>query len=210
MHVSPVLIDCNFEVDSDDEAGLGIVSLKGPAVSEVFMNTSATPADGNPNPAAGIIVVKLSDNYSRIYSIDADISGPLGASTTSAKADVINIISVLGTATLAEWQAAGLPAGITPALGVQFIGANSSAIGGSAQTAVAAAAGSGIDHIETVGNPNLMIESKGSAVEDSLAGQGAVIYLRCYKDTVLTAPADGSTIRLRIYLSNSSVMISGE
>src|ERR1035437_5544829 len=37
----PVLIDCNFVVDSTNGNGLGIRSLKGSGVQQVFMNTSA-------------------------------------------------------------------------------------------------------------------------------------------------------------------------
>lgn len=50
MIAGPVLIDCNFVVDSENENGLGISNLKGPVVNAVYMHTSATPANGNPNP----------------------------------------------------------------------------------------------------------------------------------------------------------------
>ncbi len=66
----PVLIDCNFVVDSSNGNGLGIRSLKGQGVENVFMHTSATPGRGpngylNPNPAAGFALVQLSSNYNR-------------------------------------------------------------------------------------------------------------------------------------------------
>jgi Ice-binding-like len=55
MHVKPVLVDCNFVVDSTNGNGLGIRSLKGPLVANVFMHTTATPGRSNgvlnPNPA---------------------------------------------------------------------------------------------------------------------------------------------------------------
>lgn len=209
-HVMPVLLDCNFVVSSTDTGGLGITSLKGPGIQSVYMNTSATPATGNPNPAAGVIAVKLSDNYNRLYAIQASIHGPNGAATTSSKANVTNIITVLGTATLAQWQTVGLPTGVTPAVGVAFIGNQAAVIGGSAQTAIALAAGAGIDHIESVGNPNLTTLNPSGSTSTGMNGQGGMLYLRCYKNTVLTAPTDGSIIRLMIYLSNSSVLIQGE
>lgn len=209
MHVSPVLIDCNFVVDSTNADG--ITSLKGPGVSEVFMNTSATPSEGNPNPAAGIIVVKLQDNYNRVYSIDADFDGPQTSASTSSTANVINIISALGTATTAEWQAAGLPVGVTPAVGVAFIGAATGVIGGSAQVKIATSTGAGIDHIESVGaQVTGSLAPSGSFQEGLLDGQGSILYLRCYNNTALTAPAAGTIIRLRFYLSNSSVIVQGE
>jgi len=41
FNVQPVLIDCNFTVDATNGNGLGIRSLKGSGVKNVFMNTSA-------------------------------------------------------------------------------------------------------------------------------------------------------------------------
>lgn len=68
--VKPVLIDCNFVVDSTNGNGLGIRNLKGANVRNVFMHTSATPAKGaggylNPNPAVGYALIQLKDNYQR-------------------------------------------------------------------------------------------------------------------------------------------------
>jgi len=61
----PVLIDCNFVVDSANGNGLGIRSLKGSGVQAVYMHTSSTPATGNPNPASGFALIQLSNNYNR-------------------------------------------------------------------------------------------------------------------------------------------------
>jgi len=61
----PVLIDCNFIVDSTNGNGLGIRSLKGSGVQAVYMHTSATPAAGNPNPASGYALIQLANNYNR-------------------------------------------------------------------------------------------------------------------------------------------------
>lgn len=66
----PVTIDCNFIVDATNGNGLGIRSLKGAGVRNVFMHTSSTPGRGaqnylNPNPAAGVALVQLHKNYNR-------------------------------------------------------------------------------------------------------------------------------------------------
>lgn len=61
----PVLITCNFVVDSTNGNGLGVRNLKGSGVQNVFMHTSATPAAGNPNPASGYALVQLANNYNR-------------------------------------------------------------------------------------------------------------------------------------------------
>ncbi len=210
-HTMPILVDCNFVVSAADSAGNGIISLKGPGVSAVYMHTSTTPSATNPNPAAGEIVVKLQDNYNKYFAHYDSIIGPNGAATTSSKANVLNIITVLGTATVAQWQAVGLPVGVTPAVGVVFVGSQAAVIGGSAQTAIALAAGAGIDHIETVGQPNLTLApGTVNAVAGSLNGQGGTLYFRCLKNAVLTAPTDLSVISLSIYLSNSSVSVAGE
>lgn len=65
----PVLIDCNFIVDSSNGNGLGIRSLKGQGVRNVFMHTSASPGTNrgltNPNPASGYALIQLDANYAR-------------------------------------------------------------------------------------------------------------------------------------------------
>ena len=208
MHVMPVLLDCNFVVDSANGNGLGIRSLKGPAVQAVYMHTSASAAPGNPNPAAGTIIVQLADNYNRSFSgFNAIVSPVSGSPLTSTTANTAYIIVSLGTATLAQWQAVGLPIGITPAVGVAFVATASASIGGSAAVEIAAAAGSGICSIETVGDPNLSIAPSPSANQ----GFGAQLILQCRDYAgAIAAPADGSVISLAFYLSNSSITVQGE
>lgn len=86
--VKPILIDCSFVVDSTNGNGLGIRSLKGSNVRNVFMHTSATPGRGaqnylNPNPAVGYALVQLKNNYTRYIGGFSGFSVP---STGSAKA----------------------------------------------------------------------------------------------------------------------------
>lgn len=78
----PVWIDCNFIVDSANGNGLGIRSLKGSGVRNVFMNTSATAGKGlggylNPNPAAGYALVQLHNNYARYCGGFAGVAAPV-------------------------------------------------------------------------------------------------------------------------------------
>jgi hypothetical protein len=163
---------------------------------------------GNPNPEAGIIIVQFSDNYNRYFSGFTGYVGPLsGTPVTSSVASVPNVIVSLGTATLAQWQAVGLPLGITPAVGVSFIATSSAVIGGSASIEVIAASGAGIDHIEVCGDPNTTLHTEGYV--NGKRAKGYII-LACYKNGVLTAPATGSTISLASYLSNSSNTVKGE
>lgn len=209
MHVSPVLLDCNFIVDSTNSAGLGIRSLKGPAVQAVYMNTSATPAAGNPNPAAGTILVELADNFNRSYGIKAAcIQSPLsGSPLTSVTSGIAYVITVVGTTTAAQFQAKGLPRGITPAVGVAFVARASGALGGTGSVQIAAAAGSNIASIEILGDPNATLAPTPTANQ----GFGASIVLQCRDYAgAIAAPAAGSLITLELYLSNSSVLIQGE
>jgi hypothetical protein len=168
------------------------------------MHTSATPASGNPNPNSGYILLQFQDNYTRYYGGFSGFVGPLsGSPVTSSVADVPNVIVNLGTATLAQWEAVGLPLGVVPTIGVSFIATSSALIGGSAAIEVPSSTGAGIDHIEVIGDPNTTIHPFG-------AGHFAYITLACYKNGVLTAPANGTVISLSSYLSNSSNIVKGE
>lgn len=220
MHTSPVLLDCNFVVDSTNGNGLGIRSLKGPAVQNVFMNTSSSAGAGNsnpatpnivvtnPNPAAGTIIVQLQDNYNRSFTGSNAIVSPVsGSALTATTIHVPVVITALGTATATQWQAKGLPKGITPAVGVAFVPTASGTIGGSAAVQIAAATGSGIMSIETLGDPNLTI----APAPGSNQGYGAQLILQCRDVTgAIAAPADGTVISLSFYLSNSSITVQGE
>ncbi len=84
--VKPVLVDCNFVVDAANGNGLGIRSLKGSGVRNVFMHTSTTPGKGeggylNPNPAAGYALIQLRDNYSRYVGGFSGFASPLSGSS---------------------------------------------------------------------------------------------------------------------------------
>lgn len=225
-HVMPVLLDCNFVVDSTNGNGLGIRSLKGPYVQNAFMHTTVSPGLGNsnpntpglpvtnPNPASGTIVIQLVDNYARSLSgFNASVSPVSGTPIviTAAGAHLVvgtaYIIVSVGTSTAADYLAIGVPAGITPAVGVSFIAAATGAGTGSGAVEVTAAAGSNIMSIETVGDPNLSLSPLPSASQ----GFGGQLILQCRDATgAIAAPADGTVISIAMMLSNSSILIAGE
>lgn len=212
METSPVLVSMNFVVASTN--GVGITNLKGATVDDVFMHTSTTPSGGNPNPASGTIIVRLQDNYARLLSSSFSIISP--NSGTPVKIDnaamtpgVAYTITVLGNSSVALWRSLGVPAGITPAVGVTFIAASagSSANTSTSRVQASAAAGSGVASIELVGNPNLLIAPDGLANQ----GYGASFILQCRDYAgALVAPADGSIISIDLLLSNSSVTVQGQ
>ena len=205
MHVKPVLLDCNFVVDSTNGNGLGIRSLKGPCISAVYMHSSA-PAAANPNPPPGYIYIKLADNYNRyLGGFSGQVSPLSGSSLTTIVANSVYVIVSLGTATAAQWLAAGVPAGVTPAVGVAFVAKASLTIGGGAAVQAPATNGSGIDHVEIIGDPNVMLANSAQP-----SNGGGYLIAACFLSNTLTAPANGSVVGLSFYFNDSSVVIQGE
>ena len=206
----PVNIYCNFVVDSTNGNGLGIRSLKSNGyVRNVFMHTSATPGPGldgyvNPNPGSGDILLQLKNNYNYYLGGSVGFASPVsGTPLTSTTAHLSYIIVSLGTTTLAQWQAAGVPVGQTPAVGLSFVAIATGAIGGTGAVEVPAAAGSGITNVEVIGDAHLSTNS-------SIAANGGMwILSRCFASGTPTAPANGSVAGMLITLDASSVTIDG-
>lgn len=212
LETVPVLLSCNFIVDSANGNGLGIRSLKGPGIQAVYMHTSSTPAAGNPNPASGTILIQLQDNYNRSLSGGFSIVAPLSGSAvkidnSAMTAGIAYTITTLGDATAAAWLALGVPAGITPQVGVSFVALNAGTAGNTSTSRVmaTAATGSGVASIETVGDPNTTIAPYNTAP----IGAQIIVQCRDYAGA-LVAPTDGSVIGLSFYLSNSSLKVQGE
>lgn len=212
----PILLSCNFVVDSTNGNGLGIRSLKGNGIANVFMHTSATPGAGNygatnPNPPVGFIRVVFQNNFNRYLSgFSGFVSPTTGSNLTATVANSVYIITSLGTATVAQWTAAGLPSKYIPAVGASFIAKQTATIGGSAT--VMAPGVSGITSIEVVGDPNQTLQSS-----NMYTSGGADMLFQCLAATsssvttlIPTAPANGSVIGLNFYLSNSSVSVNGQ
>jgi len=201
MRVMPVRLDLNFEVDNTQVNGIS--NLNGPAIAAVYMHSAhATPS--TLNPAAGSIVIQLQDNFNAVLAVNSSIESALsGSGSTSTTIHVPCVITDLGTATTAEFQAKGLPLGVTPAVGASFVPTASGVIGGSAEVQIAAATGSGIASIEVLGDPDMSV-----APNRLVQSTGALIILqaRDYAGAI-AAPAAGSVISVEILLSNSSVDI---
>lgn len=197
---------CNFVVDSANGNGLGIRSLKAPlppGVAAIYMHTSATPAVGNPNPAAGFIMVKFAAGYAGYFSgfsgFVSPVSGtPINVTSGLSVGSVYVIVSV-GTTTAAQWQALGLPTNITPAVGVAFVAITASLGVGSGIVEAPLATGSGVNHIEVVGDPNQSVVTTDN--------KGGTMMLMCLAATssgvttlVATAPADNTVIGLNFIM----------
>lgn len=222
-HVKPVLVDCNFVVEKAQGNGLGIQNLKGQGVQNVFMNTSATPGLGpngllNPNPPAGYIIVQFADNFNRYYGGFSGFVSPLSGSSilvasAGVTAGLTYVITIVGTTTYAGWLSLGMPPGIQPAVGVSFTATASITATGTGAVQVINAAGSGVNHIEVVGDPNTTI---GPVPVGGSPNVGGFITLACFGSTgasginAITAPTNNTVIGLSFYLGQSNVSVAGE
>jgi hypothetical protein len=205
-HNKATKLDCSFIVDPADSAGAGVSSLnKSGRISSVYMKTTAAAASGSVNPANGYIVVNLQDNYNKYLSGSSQFSAPLTGSDLAISSGLsigaVYVITVLGTSTAADWLALGVPANITPAVGVSFFAIATGAGSGSGKVKLPAATGSGISRIGLIGDPNVM-NSNGAYTLG--AGNGMQLIFACYSTNTITAPASGSKICMEFYLNNSA------
>lgn len=169
-------IRAKFTVASTDAAGLGITGLVSQGIDSIFMHTSQTPGTGNPNPASGYILAKLSDGFTSFQSVSSTIIPPQsGASLLVASAGLtaglVYVITILGTTSQAQWEVLGVPHGVTAALGVAFVAIATSCTGTGA-VQVPATGGAAIVSIQPLGNPSV------SSVADGSAGY---VTLACYQ-----------------------------
>jgi hypothetical protein len=213
--VQPTDINLNFIVDSTNGNGLGTRSVKSNGyVNNVFMHTSATPGSNNgqtnPNPASGTAIIQLKGNFARYIGGFAGIEAPLASTgLTSVTAGNPYVITSLGTTTLAQWQAAGVPMGQTPSVGMSFVATESSAIGGTGT--VGAPGMSQITNIQIVGDPNQSISNSNSA-----AFGGAYLIVQFAAPTsssvttlIPTAPSNNSVVGMTIRLDQSQTNVDG-
>ncbi len=180
----------------------------------VSFGASGAPTLGSSSPgiqsisrlSAGVYQVQFSDNYNKIISMDSKFESPVSGSVIAGGSFITNtiyqIIS-LGSTTQAQWVAAGLPSNLTAAVGQIFKAAGAGAGSGTAQ----ALGVSGITSTEIIGLPNSELVSN-----NPTPGNGGYMYFQCLGPTsagstvqIPTDPANGSRVRLRFSLNNSSV-----
>lgn len=275
-HNYRVDLDCNFVVDSTNGNGLGIRSLKGSGIANVFMNTSAAftatynnsvnltgipggtgslvvgmpiqgtgipalatiasivsssaitisaattggattgsvtyQAIGSPNPEAGYILVQFTDNFYRYFGGYAGFVSPVSGTpilvTTGVTAGLAYVIVSVGTTTTAQWNKLGVPVGTTPAVGVAFVAPVTTTATGSGAIEVPKVGGSGIDHIEVIGDPNQTLQTSGANVLG--IGGGAYQVAAAMFEGALTAPNNGTAIGLFFSFSNTMIKVQGE
>lgn len=103
----PVILDAKFTVSSSDSAGYGVTAVKGQGIKNIFMQSSATPAVGNPfvnSTSAGYALIELAYNYNRVYGGPWNIQAPLTGSNLAINASALTAglpyqITVVGAGT---------------------------------------------------------------------------------------------------------------
>jgi len=210
----PMEVWCNFIVDSANGNGLGTRSLKSNGyIESVFMYTSATPGvvSGQTNPitvAGGYALITFKNNFNYyLGGFNGQIVPLTSTSTTSTTAGHAYVITSLGTTTLAQFTAAGVPAGFTPAVGLSFIAKATGAIGGTGTVGLPGVPVA--TSVTVVGDPNTTISNASVA-----ANAGAKILVQFSAPTssstttlVSTAPADGTVVSMQFCFDGSTVSI---
>ena len=193
-HGKPTIIDLDIPIGATGAVG----TVAGAGIKSVVRN------------AAGIYQINFLDNYNKYLGMSWDFLSPNSGSDVAITALTPNttyVITTLGSATLAQWQTAGVPVGITPAVGVAFKCAATSA-GTNSKCQVQNATGSGISSVEVIGNPSLTLTSTG------LGSTNPYVIVQCLAATaagtttfVATDPANGCTMGLEFYFTDSSNVI---
>ena len=218
----PMDVKMTFTVDNTN--ALGITSLKSNGfVNNVFMHTTTTPGASNgftnPNPAVGYAMIRLGNNFNKFLGHQCSVQAPNSGSSVKIDNSAMTagqpyVITTLGNATLAKWQAIGLPPGITPAVGCVFIAATDGGTGNVLTSRVQAPSVSGIVTTEIIGTPSTEI-----ANSNIVQNAGAIVMLQFLAPTVstgayvspmvATAPANGSIVSLTLSFDGSSVTVDG-
>jgi hypothetical protein len=204
----PVSIFCNFVVDSTNGNGLGVRSIKSNGyIENVFMHTSATPGVGgngltNPNPAAGLVWVQFKNNFNTYLGGFAGFVSPVtGSPLTTFTVGNAYVIASVGTSTQAQWQAAGVPAGVVPQTGVAFVAATTTVGGTGSAYAVT---NSGVSHLEVIGDTDFAQTGQSMA-----SNSGEWLLAQFIESGSLTAPANNTVVGMSFMFDRSSVTIDG-
>lgn len=215
--IAPFAVNMQFTVTPTN--GLGITSLKSNGfVNNVFMHTSTTPTANNgmtnPNPAAGFALIQLKQNFNVFVNMFGSITG---TTVTSTKIDNSAmtvgqpyVITTLGNATAAKWLAIGVPAGVTPAVGVSFVALTNGGAGDVLTSRVMLPVSTPVQAIQVVGLPTLSVNSS-IAVN---SGEFVLVQFTGATSSSVTtpipvAPDTASVVNLSLLFDNSSVTVDG-
>ncbi len=165
--------DVSLQFTVTPSNGLGVTSVKSNGyVRNVFMHTSTTPSANagytNPNPANGYALVQFYNPFNYYLNgytqLIAPSTGSVKIDNSALTAGAAYVISTLGDASLATWQGVGLPAGVTPAVGVSFIATGTGGSANVSTSRVSTPLSTGIVGVEAFGNPSLSSFTSSTAV----------------------------------------------
>lgn len=138
--------------------------------------------------AAGQYRIRLQDNYAKLLMVNARAQSPVSGSDVAAGSltpGVVYQITALGTSTQANWETAGVPAGITAAVGVVFKCAATSSGNGTAKVL----GSSGLSNIEIMGNNVNMLNS-----QPYNANLGGYVDIQCMAAAAAAPTFSGSAL----------------
>lgn len=139
--------------------------------------------------------VKLQDTFYKFHKLSVSASGPVTGAALAGGAFVVGTLSQivsLGNTTQAQWEAAGVPAGVTAVVGLPFV---PTTVGAGTGT-IKALATSGVAYADLAADPAKTVTAK------------AFPYLifSCYDSAgALVDPASGSVLYIDAVFQNSSV-----
>ncbi len=154
------VLTASFTVDSTTDSGIKDL-VGGAGIKNIYMPSSGDTPYFN---QAGILIVQMEDNYSRFISVNAQAQ-PKNDGSTIAVNDEDNwnsgelyVIKTLGDLTAEQWHTLGVPAGITPAVGVSFLARSDVFVGATtSEVTDIYAQTSKIAYLEILGDPNLSV-----------------------------------------------------
>lgn len=191
------------------------ITLSAATTTSVSGGTITYQGVRSPNPAAGLALIQLKQNFN-VYlggftGFVSPISGTPINVTTGVTAGLAYIIVTLGTTTLAQWQKLGVPAGLTPSVGMSFVAPVTTTATGTGTIEVPAASGAGISLVDVIGDPNQSINN--SAIDPNGGAYLLVRFLAATSSSVTTliatAPAANSVVGLSMFFDGSSVSVDG-
>jgi hypothetical protein len=192
LHVMPVHLDAVVDIGASGAPTMESGSGKGiKAITRL---------------AAGQYRIQLEDNYAKLLDLKVSMQSPVSGSDVAAGSltpGVVYQITAMGSTTQAQWVTAGVPSGVTAAVGVVFKAAATSSGTGTAKVL----GSSGIIAVELMGNNVNMLNNQpyvslnGGYIDFQTMGPTATA------DTAMIAadPASGSSLVISIMLSNSQV-----
>jgi len=196
------LIQGNFTVGSSG----AVSALQGSGVDDVV------------HVETGVYKVKLSDSYNRLLDFHVVAEEPAGtpvaitAASNNLTIGVAYTITTLGDATAADWLAIGVPAGVTPAVGVAFVAiATGSGTGTTARVApIGGTATADAQVYNLMGEPSLTVNTSVPGNAGAAKQAGYFLFTVRSGVGVVVDPPSGAKLKFSMLLRNSSIKGKGE